>query len=93
LLHEVEKAAIFCDGPELTIKNFRALPGAFGEKPAAPETVEAARRPTGRIQDVVDEVERTMIRDAMIKHGGNKKKVAEELGISRAYLYKKLPSE
>ncbi|HJV79670.1 sigma-54 interaction domain-containing protein [Noviherbaspirillum sp.] len=87
LLHEVEKAAIFCDGPEITLQNFRPIPEGFGEKPA-PITV--ATRPTGKIQDAIDDMEQAMIRDAMLKHGGNKKKVAEELGISRAYLYKKL---
>jgi transcriptional regulator with PAS, ATPase and Fis domain len=87
LLHEVEKAAIFCDGPEITIKNFRPLPNEFGEK----TTAASVARPAGRIQDAIDDMERSMIRDAMQRHGGNKKKAAEELGISRAYLYKKLP--
>ncbi len=87
LLHEVEKAAIFCDGPEITLQNFRPIPEGLVEKPAP---VAAARPVSGKIQDAIEEMENAMIRDAMLKHGGNKKKVAEELGISRAYLYKKL---
>lgn len=94
LLHEVEKAAIFCDGPEITIKNFRPLPTEFSEKKVPPSiSTFTDLRPTGKIQDAIDEMEKTMIRDAMLRHRGNKKKVAEELGISRTYLYKKIPTD
>ena len=89
LLHEVEKAAIFCEGPEITVQNFRPLPmnTELGEAVAA-----ARPAPTsGTLQDAVADIEKAMIREAMVKYKGNKKKVAEELGISRAYLYKKLP--
>jgi len=89
LLHEVEKAAIFCDGPEITLDNFRLM-----SPPPVPAAEPAPRTPfAGRMQDAVEELEKTMIRDAMLKHRGNKSKVAEELGISRAYLYKKLSGE
>ncbi|HZW19992.1 sigma-54 interaction domain-containing protein [Noviherbaspirillum sp.] len=89
LLHEVEKAAIFCDGPEITLDNFRLM-----SPPPLPAADAAPRAPVpGRMQDAIEELEKTMIRDAMHKHKGNKSKVAEELGISRAYLYKKLSGE
>ncbi len=113
LLHEVEKAAIFCDGPEIGVHNFRPLPlnTAFGEAAlermgmpgaatsSAPAFSAAAPQATGvpapapgsTLQEAVADVERAMIREAMQRNKGNKKKVAEELGISRAYLYKKLP--
>ncbi|MGB7481255.1 MAG: helix-turn-helix domain-containing protein [Burkholderiaceae bacterium] len=42
------------------------------------------------MRDAVESMERAMISAAMARHRGNKKKVAEELGVSRAYLYKKL---
>ncbi len=89
LLHEVEKAAIFCEGPEITVENFRLLP-VSSEAAPAPEAPRLAPE-GGTLQEAVSDVERIMIRDAMQRHKGNKKKVAEELGISRAYLYKKLP--
>lgn len=91
LLHEVEKAAIFCDGAELTVKDFRRLPA----DPARAEQASAPGRsiPVGKIQDAISQLESVMIREAMAKHRGNKMKAAEELGISRAYLYKKLSAD
>lgn len=105
LLHEVEKAAIFCDGPEITIDNFRLMHDIPLEKSAyaehrgqvatsAAHAIDDIPFPmSGRLQDAVEELEKIMIREAMNKYRGNKKKVAEELGISRAYLYKKLPAD
>jgi transcriptional regulator with PAS, ATPase and Fis domain len=100
LLHEVEKAAIFCDGPEITIENFRLMNDAplervsIAEPPRVPASAPGIASSSPRtIQDAIDELEKNMIREAMAKHRGNKKKVAEELGISRAYLYKKLDPE
>lgn len=87
LLHEVEKAAIFCEGAEIDIPDFR--PTSIAEESAPPAK---AAPPQGPIHSVVGDVENTLIREAMIKFGGNKKRVAEELGISRSYLYKKLSS-
>lgn len=118
LAHEVEKAAIFCDGPEITIDSFRLMaemPAYSGYKSAddRQRQVAPARPLIGhggagglqeivssvsaggpcKIQEAVDALEKSMIQDAMTRHRGNKSKVAEELGISRAYLYKKLPTE
>ncbi|PLC55916.1 sigma-54-dependent Fis family transcriptional regulator [Pollutimonas nitritireducens] len=96
LLHEVEKAAIFSDGPELRVEDFR-MTGGLLEDAAPSEATSGISAPTTRvgsrhrrIQDAVNEVERTMISEAMVRHRSNKKKVAEDLGISRAYLYKRL---
>ncbi|MBF6990828.1 sigma-54-dependent Fis family transcriptional regulator [Cupriavidus sp. IK-TO18] len=119
LAHEVEKAAIFCDGPEITIDSFRLMaemPAAYaGYRPTEDRQGDAAPAGPGirhggagtpqeivssvsaggprKIQEAVEVLEKSMIHDAMTRHRGNKSKVAEELGISRAYLYKKLPAE
>ncbi|HMN82070.1 MAG TPA: sigma 54-interacting transcriptional regulator [Burkholderiaceae bacterium] len=99
LLHEVERAAIFCEGPRLTVRDFRRLetgPAAAPQSPAAaPPLAAAPAVPVqGRgVRAARDELELAMIREALARHGGNKKKVAEELGISRTYLYKRLNSE
>ncbi len=92
LLHEVERAAIFCEAGQITIKDFRPLPMASHDRhETVVQTTHSPIIPSKvTIQEAIDEVEGTMIQAAMAKHQGNKKKVAEELGISRAYLYKKL---
>lgn len=89
LLHEVEKAAIFSEGPDIRIEDFRFLGAPMLERPA-PGSASMLSPQATNLQDAVSELEKVMIREAMKKHGGNKKRVAEELGISRAYLYKKL---
>jgi transcriptional regulator with PAS, ATPase and Fis domain len=47
----------------------------------------------GDLKTLLDQVERSAIQEAMARHRGNKKRVAEELGISRSYLYKKLEEQ
>ncbi|KRB70599.1 sigma-54 interaction domain-containing protein [Noviherbaspirillum sp. Root189] len=93
LLHEVEKAAIFCDGPDITLDNFRLMSPELVEHHAPPVNEPQPEPTSGKIQDAIEDLEKAMIRSAMTKYKGNKKKVAEELGISRAYLYKKLSDE
>lgn len=88
LRNEVEKAAIFSNGAEIVIDDFRLMsnPNPVGGK----ESADMPAQFSGSLQDAVASVEKKMIRNAMAKHDGNKTRVAEELGISRAYLYKKL---
>lgn len=100
LLHEVERAAIFSDGTTIRIEDFRpsALPGMPSVTVPAPAVpTEAATAPpgvpSGQVADMrsaVGNVEESLIRDALKRHDGNKKRAAEELGISRSYLYKRL---
>lgn len=89
LLHEVERAAIFSDGTTIRVEDFRpsALPGMA----APPPPVTLAPHPAAtEMRAAVESVEESLIREALQRHGGNKKRVAEELGISRSYLYKRL---
>lgn len=87
LHHEVQRAMIFADGAELTVGNFRALEEA-SENAQAGYPPQAPSAPT--IKETVGNVETALIREALERYRGNKKRVAEELGISRSYLYKKL---
>ena len=48
------------------------------------------RRPGGDLKTAIKELEDTMIREAMIRYGGNKSQVARVLGISRQSLLQKL---
>lgn len=96
LLHEVERAAIFCDGPEIKIENFRVPSDDYQMdtvRQVPGMSIAETAATSGKIQQAVNEVEKNMIRNALLKHRGNKKRAAEELGISRAYLYKKLGEE
>lgn len=77
LIHEVERAAIFAERGTLLPDDFSITPSAV-----APSGVES-----------LCIVEAEAIRDAMRRLGGNKKRVAEALGVSRSYLYKRLSSE
>jgi len=93
LQHAIERAAIFCDGPVLSVADFGSMEGAEqalawrqGGAPAA--GAEKPRQPD--IREAKERLESELIVEAMRRTGGNKKRVAEELGISRSYLYKRL---
>ncbi|HWM83287.1 MAG TPA: sigma 54-interacting transcriptional regulator [Pseudolabrys sp.] len=85
LRHVVERAVIFCSDNRLRIADFQSPASMQAAPTAAPEQMQV-----GNLQGALDRVEGDIIRDALARHKGNKKKVAEELGISRSYLYKKI---
>ncbi|RJG03469.1 sigma-54 interaction domain-containing protein [Noviherbaspirillum sedimenti] len=99
LQHAIERAAIFSEGDIITPRDFEfsgeEMPIAVGavippheEPQRAPQR--EAQPATTSMQSAKDQVEAEIIREALRKFNGNKKKVAESLNISRSYLYKKL---
>lgn len=94
LMHTVERAAIFAEGDILMPEDFAlvdsesTLPMRIEEANLA--LVDAASPEPMSVSNAVGKVEEQMIRQAMKNYHGNKKRVAEELGISRSYLYKRL---
>ena len=76
LQHAVEKAVILCDGGPIT-------PAALLLRPAAAPAPEPG-------DATLEQMERTMIAQAMVRHGGNLSAVAQQLGITRQTLYNKI---
>lgn len=79
LFNTVQKAAIFCDGDELTPAD---LPDLVGGEPHTD--------PAATLEIQLRALEQRLIGEALDRAGGNKKRAAEALGISRTYLYKRL---
>jgi DNA-binding NtrC family response regulator len=100
LLHEVEKATIFADSAELCRADFRLDPLERRREDVAaslPQIGTHIGAHTGakgpRIHDSTHQVAQAMVRDALDRFGGNKRRVAHELGISRSYLYRLLQTK
>ena len=84
LRHEVERASLLSRGePRIDISHLSEEIGRTGEA-AAP-----AQR-TGKLKDVLAQVEREMIAQTLERHGGNRTHAAEELGVSRWGLVQKI---
>ena len=77
LQHAVERAVILCSQPELTLRDFQLQQSSFGDE-------------TDLKSLNLSEVERDVIRQALKKSSGNLTKAAEELGIGRTTLYRKM---
>lgn len=95
LMHAVESAAIFADSDVVTIDDFQLQGRPQDTAPApladlAPPEERAPGAVSSSVREAVGQVEEQLIREAMQRFGGNKKRVAGELGISRSYLYKRL---
>jgi transcriptional regulator with PAS, ATPase and Fis domain len=102
LMHTVERAAIFSESDTIESADFGIIDAEGAEEvhPTVLEPAEASLpvaagtggsgREAMRVSSAVEQVEEQLIRQAMVKFHGNKKRVAAELGISRSYLYKRL---
>jgi transcriptional regulator with PAS, ATPase and Fis domain len=95
LRHEVERAFVFSENGRICVSDFAQDPvtGSPWQVSRIAKSTHAAKTATGTRKDAVDGLERELIADAMLRFKGNKKRVAEYLGMSRSYLYKKLGEE
>jgi len=98
LHHEIGRAAIFSDSTTITLANFgqtaagaAPAPGSTGAVSTGYGPLEAQREKATRdVRAAKERAESELIVEAMQRLKGNKKRVAEELGVSRSYLYKRL---
>jgi DNA-binding NtrC family response regulator len=88
LRHEVERAFVFAENGRITTDILTRYSDARGPvpDPARPRTMSGARPAT--LKEAVGLAEADLVRETMDRLKGNKKRVAQELGISRTYLYK-----
>jgi transcriptional regulator with PAS, ATPase and Fis domain len=88
LQHEIERAFVFCDGAEVTPDDLSEMPN---RSPAAAKvSVQHPGSQPRELKSVISELQNEQIREAIAACGGNKRKAAASLGISRSFLYKKL---
>jgi transcriptional regulator with PAS, ATPase and Fis domain len=91
LRHEIERAFVFAENGLITAHAL-ALHAESQSVSALSldRALHRAHASAANLKQAVEQLEADLVRDAMVRHRGNKKRVAEELGISRSYLYKKL---
>lgn len=89
LRHAVERAFVFCEDNRLQVSGFTQA-AQLDIEPASPAVRAPGLGHRGTLREALDEYEQVILRDAMVRFKGNKKKVAEHLGVSRTYLYKKI---
>ena len=87
LRHLTERAFVFYEDDRLQLSNFRTEKG--GEPMRAEPSPAGVGEDGQTLRDALERYERELVAEAMVRFRGNKKRVAEHLGISRSYLYKK----
>lgn len=90
LRHMVERAMVFADEGRLRVEDFQRDSGFSSRKMAPYSAVRTELPKSGTLKETLEALETKLISDAIARSKGNKKKAAEQLGVSRSYLYKKL---
>lgn len=92
LNHVIDRAIIFAESDTLRIADLESISDAPNiPLQPVPRVIPAFTGEGGQdMHAAKSRVENDLITAAMLKMNGNKKKVAEYLGISRSYLYKRL---
>jgi transcriptional regulator with PAS, ATPase and Fis domain len=91
LRHEIETAFVLLEGAKLGVSDFphgKAVSPILARKQTGSHLELSST--DGNLKGELEKLEGHLIRDALTRFKGNKKKTAESLGVSRSYLYKKL---
>ena len=93
LRNVIERAALLCDGPELTAEALpERLRGSAPAQTTSDLSEDKQRASTGRFADLVRSYETQLITEALKAAGGNQTKAAEQLGMPLRTLVYKLRS-
>ncbi|KSN11586.1 sigma-54-dependent transcriptional regulator [Pseudomonas aeruginosa] len=89
LRNEIYRAAALCDGQEVGARAF-SWKVLQGQARSALPSAAPGERPAGTLQEQLDAIEATLLREALLRHRWNKTHTARELGLSRVGLRQKL---
>ncbi|HET7753736.1 MAG TPA: sigma-54 dependent transcriptional regulator [Anaeromyxobacteraceae bacterium] len=92
LENELQRMLALSEGPELgsDLLSERVVGAAGASGSAPPTTVDDDVATGGTLRDRMEQLEARVIAETVRRHGGNKTRAAEELGLSRAGLRAKL---
>lgn len=85
LEHAMERAALFARGPQVDVQDLR-----LASVSAAVQAAEAPRSRVGLGGITLESAELLLLREALQHNGGNLQRAADQLGITRQSLYRRL---
>jgi len=88
LKHVLKRAVLMCESKELTLEDL--IPNSLSAHPGT--KVNDLFNLNGNFYDIVSDLEKQLINNALINSEGNKTKAAEDLGMNRKALYRKMKS-
>ena len=90
LANALERAAIVCEGPEVSADDLDPTPVWRGKTPNEPVSASSKDAEVGSNVETLESVERRAIERALALVDGNRRRAAEQLGIGERTLYDKL---
>lgn len=89
LRNEIYRAAALCDGPQVSARSF-SRKVVQGQAQSALASLPVSAGLAGTLQEQLDAIEASLLKEALLRHRWNKTHAARELGLSRVGLRQKL---